>query len=102
MIHLRIAGAALALGALLVTGCSGGESDPVADCEKAAGPVWERVLGAQTTADIEAAGGIWTLPGCRELTADQKAEFRRENSETGDKIAAHILRVALTEEGEQK
>ena len=92
-----IAGIAL-VAALLSTACtSGGESDPVAGCTRAAEPVWERVLGAQTTADIEAAGGIWTLPECRELTADQKAEFRRENSETGDKIAAHILRVALTE-----
>lgn len=97
VIHLRKIATGAALVALLVTGCAGGETDPVAACEKEAEPVWEKVLSAQTMAELEALPELKDLPACRGLDADQNAEVLRRNSETGDKIVAHVVRVALTE-----
>lgn len=77
---------------------SGGGSDPVTECSRAAEQLWTRALDAGTVAEIEALPPLNSLDECRGLTAEEKEEFHRRNAQKEDRVAGHVIRLALEEE----
>lgn len=86
-----------ALGIALATVATGGETDPVAECTRSAEQLWERALDARIMAEVDALPALNSLDGCRDLTAEEKEEFHRRNAQQEDRVAGHVIRLALKE-----
>ncbi|MER7234035.1 hypothetical protein ABT348_24170 [Streptomyces olivaceus] len=92
---VAVAGVAGTLSAFLLLG---GGTDPVAECSTAAGQVWSRALDARTVAEVDALPALKSLPACKGLTAEEQEEFHRRNAQQEDRVAGHVVRLALNEQ----
>lgn len=97
--RLILGGTLIAIaGGLLGAVLADGEPDPVAECTTSAERLWSRALDAQDMADVETLPALKELPACRDLTPEQRRDFHRRNAPQEDKVAGHLIRLALNEQ----